>query len=143
MSKVIKIEENDLNIDVSKLMGSLMLKEANPIASIPFVAKGEIDLIREKLCKKANFDSRDDGIYINNILITEEMQKYIISEELVKLAEFELNNDNNDLYLGNMVKSILKDITLKSVDKDKFLLTEADLIKGLYGINEEEVSKSL
>lgn len=141
MNKVIDTQDNDYGFDNNKLIKTLVLKYTNPLVSVSFVAKNENDLVREELCKRANLVSREDNFYINGQLITKELQKQLISEELVHLAKEDLNNDNNDLYLGGIIKNILKDMTIKHIDKDKFLLTEADLIKGLYGI--EEGSKTL
>ena len=143
MERLISVEDNLYGFNKDKATGGLLLKYLDPCVSVPIVLVNETDLIKEELCKRTNIENSDGGFYLNGDLITKNMQKSIIVKDLVKLAEEELNNANNDLFLGNIIKKILKDMTLKHVDNDKFLLTEADLIKGLYGITEEEVSKSL
>ena len=141
MSKVINIEDNNYGFDRNKLIGALALKYTSPIVSVPFIAKNESESVIDELCKRTNLEMHDDEIYINGDLITVDMQKSLIIDELVNLAEEDLNNDNNDLYFGSIIKNILKDKMVKHERKDNYLLTEEDLIKGLYGI--EEGSKSL
>ena len=101
MSKVINIEDNNYGFDRNKLIGALALKYTSPIVSVPFIAKNESESVIYELCKRTNLETHDDEIYINGDLITVDMQKSLIIDELVNLAEEDLNNDNNDLYFGS------------------------------------------
>lgn len=140
MNKVVEVN-NNFGLNKDKLLGALMLKYANPIVSIPFVSLNDSV---DDLCKKANIEKRDNDFYYNDNLITRDMKIGSVVSSLYKLAEEDLSSEKNDLFFANMVKNIIKNEVLGMLeDKKTTTLTEADLIKSLYGIEEEVGGKSL
>lgn len=142
MNKVIEITDNII-FDKNKSIGTLALNYANPIVSIPFVNSIDPKFNIENLCKKSNLSKDKDRFYFNGQLVTGDMKIDAIVSDLCSIAEVVLTNESDDLYLGNMIKYILKNEVLKRYEEKKSLLTEADLIKNLYGIEEDFGGKSL
>ena len=145
MNKVININDNNYGFNKDKLINALVLENIDPIVSVPFVSRNESDLVVSKLCEKANIEKRGNEFYYDNILITDDIILSVICNDLSSIAEDDLSKEDTDLYFGNLIKKVFNDklVERNTKKETKVELTEADLIKSLYGIQEEKGSKSL